>query len=63
VYLLSIKCIVGRDNGASLTGYPIYVSLAATTFTLVEYLQVPAPVLILMGGVAGYSEYFIHNII
>lgn len=61
VYLLSIKCIVGRDHGASLTAYPIYVSIAATTFTLVEYLQVPAPILIIMGGVTGYSEYFIHS--
>ena len=57
VYLLGVKAIGGESAGMQITLYPYYVAIACCSFTLVEFLKVPAPLMILGGGTLGLLYY------
>jgi chromate transport protein ChrA len=57
VYLLGVKAIGGESAGTQITLFPYYVAIACCSFTLVEFLKVPAPLMILGGGSLGLLYY------
>ncbi|KAJ3311304.1 hypothetical protein HDV04_004112 [Boothiomyces sp. JEL0838] len=65
VYILAMKCIViaqgvNSGNVDSLTNHPVYTSIALLTFSFSGFLNLHAPIAILLGCVTGLIDYAIH---
>lgn len=58
VYMLSLKAIGGRDR-TDTSAYPLYMSISAGSFVLVECHGWPTPLVILLGGLIGWLEFVI----
>ncbi|TPX34897.1 hypothetical protein SmJEL517_g02563 [Synchytrium microbalum] len=57
VYLLWNKAISGRAAGTVVGSYPLFTILAAFSFVAAGYTKIPAPVVIIIGGVVGILEF------
>ncbi|KAJ3275753.1 hypothetical protein HDV01_007220 [Terramyces sp. JEL0728] len=65
VYILAMKSIVvvqgaNAGNVDSLTNHPVYTSIALLTFSFCGFLNLQAPIAILIGCVAGLIDYALH---
>ncbi|KAJ3101122.1 hypothetical protein HDU97_001647 [Phlyctochytrium planicorne] len=58
-YILIEKAITNGPKGSSLASYPFYVAVTGILFVLVEFLRVPAPLVVILGAVVGGVEYFV----
>ncbi|KAJ3103617.1 hypothetical protein HDU97_009956 [Phlyctochytrium planicorne] len=56
-YILVEKAIVKGERGSSLLAYPHYVAVTGVAFVGVEFLKVPAPVVVLLGGFIGFMFF------
>ncbi|KAJ3220190.1 hypothetical protein HDU67_005516 [Dinochytrium kinnereticum] len=58
-YILIEKAISEGPKGSSLTAYPFYVAVTGISFVVVDFMRVPAPLVVILGGVVGFSEWWI----
>ncbi|KAI8852344.1 chromate transporter [Chytridium lagenaria] len=56
-YVLFQKAISDGALGPSLGMYPFYVAVTGVSYVLVEHLKVPAPYVVILGGVVGAVEW------
>ncbi|KAI8852342.1 chromate transporter-domain-containing protein [Chytridium lagenaria] len=59
-YILIEKAISEGKKGTSLTAYPFYVAVTGISFVVVEFMRVPAPLMVVLGGLIGFGEWFIY---
>ncbi|KAJ3115624.1 hypothetical protein HDU96_000317 [Phlyctochytrium bullatum] len=56
-YILFQKAITEGSFGPSLGQYPFYMAVTGCAFVMVEFLKVPAPLVVVLGGVVGAIEW------
>ncbi|KAJ3325835.1 hypothetical protein HDU76_013058 [Blyttiomyces sp. JEL0837] len=56
-YLLWEKAVSIGPAGHSLGEYPFFVAVAALAYVFVEFIKVPAPWVVLAGGLVGLAEW------
>lgn len=62
IYIIAKKAIISMaENNAlkSITDYPFYTALASVTYAVAGFMNVPAPLAILGGGLVGIVEWLI----
>jgi chromate transport protein ChrA len=60
IYVLSEKAIVSTDHSdlvSSISNYPLYTSVAAISYAMTGFMNVPAPLSIFFGGIVGILNW------
>ena len=54
IHLLGKNSIVEKTHGTNIVEYPLYLSIASISFVMAGFTKLPAPFIILLGGILGY---------
>ena len=61
IYQLGVVSVspINSNPSTNIAQYPFYMSISAMTFTLVGFLNLPAPLAIVLGGLLGFISFLV----